>query len=217
MTHVAKKCFKMLYRGTSHVGERFGIEWLTYNYGVFLSFHRTAVLNAPKFVEAVLAEFPNIKSLCDVGCGTGEYAAGFQRRGLRVKGCEYAPLARRWAAKQGVNVTPFQLADPSRQMPGTPYDLAMSIEVAEHVPAALADAMVDYLSRCSDQIVFTAAHPGQVGGTGHINEQPQSYWIEKFIARGMRHDSEATRRLGDRLRAVAAAEFLYENLMVFKR
>ena len=59
------------------------------------------------------------------------------------------------------------------------YDMAMSLEVAEHLPEESADGFVKGLCMSSDIVLFSAAHPGQ-GGDGHINEQPKEYWIEKF-------------------------------------
>ncbi len=53
--------------------------------------------------------------------------------------------------------------------------VAVCTEVAEHVGPAFADSLVDQLVALLDQIVFTAAVPGQIGGVGHVNEQPHSY------------------------------------------
>ena len=63
------------------------------------------------------------------------------------------------------------------------YDLAMSLEVAEHLPEEAADTLVDSLCKVADVIIFSAAHPGQ-GGDHHINEQPVEYWEEKFAHHG---------------------------------
>lgn len=63
------------------------------------------------------------------------------------------------------------------------FDLAMSLEVAEHLPESAADTFVETLTKLSDNIVFSAAIPNQ-GGQNHINEQWHTYWIEKFEARG---------------------------------
>ena len=67
--------------------------------------------------------------------------------------------------------------------PATRYDLALSLEVAEHLPAASADVFVDSLTALSDFVVFSAAIPGQ-GGRHHINEQWLEYWLERFEKRG---------------------------------
>ena len=62
------------------------------------------------------------------------------------------------------------------------FDVAISMEVAEHLPEKIADRYVDLLTGLSNIIVFTAAYPGQ-GGDDHVNEQPALYWISKFQAR----------------------------------
>lgn len=59
------------------------------------------------------------------------------------------------------------------------YDLAISMEVAEHLPPESSDIFVSNLCGSSDVVLFSAAHPGQ-GGDGHINEQPIEFWIKKF-------------------------------------
>jgi SAM-dependent methyltransferase len=63
------------------------------------------------------------------------------------------------------------------------FDLAMSIEVAEHLPEARAEGFCQALVNAADYILFSAATPGQ-GGFLHINEQPLHYWVEKFWRRG---------------------------------
>lgn len=59
------------------------------------------------------------------------------------------------------------------------YDLAMSLEVAEHLPAESADLFVESLTKASDFILFSAAIPF-AGGTNHINEQWPDYWNSLF-------------------------------------
>lgn len=62
-------------------------------------------------------------------------------------------------------------------------DVAMSLEVAEHLTPTRAESYIDDLCGLSDCIIFSAAAYRQ-GGTNHINEQRLSYWIEKFDTRG---------------------------------
>lgn len=59
------------------------------------------------------------------------------------------------------------------------YDLAICLEVAEHVSAASSGKLVNSLVAASDIILFGAAVKYQ-GGHGHINEQRQSYWRDLF-------------------------------------
>jgi len=59
------------------------------------------------------------------------------------------------------------------------FDLAMAIEVGEHLPETAAEGFCRSLTSASDHILFSAAIPGQ-GGLGHVNEQWLPYWVEKF-------------------------------------
>lgn len=59
------------------------------------------------------------------------------------------------------------------------YDVAVSIEVAEHLSPDSADTFVKSICNAADVILFSAAFVGQ-GGYKHINEQYPSYWKEKF-------------------------------------
>ena len=63
------------------------------------------------------------------------------------------------------------------------FDLAISVECAEHLSPNAADGFVASLCKASDIILFSAAHPGQ-GGEHHVNEQPMTYWGEKFQQHG---------------------------------
>jgi hypothetical protein len=63
------------------------------------------------------------------------------------------------------------------------FDLAMTLEVAEHLDASCASTFIDNVVALSDVIVFSAAIPGQ-GGNHHVNEQWPDYWKALFDARG---------------------------------
>ncbi|MBE9076939.1 Wzt carbohydrate-binding domain-containing protein [Romeria aff. gracilis LEGE 07310] len=63
------------------------------------------------------------------------------------------------------------------------FDLAISLEVAEHLPEESAQAFIETLVGLSDVVLFSAAIPHQ-GGTHHINEQWPSYWFGLFKAKG---------------------------------
>jgi hypothetical protein len=65
---------------------------------------------------------------------------------------------------------------------GRRFDLAMSLEVAEHLPPDRSEAFVALLAGLSDLVLFSAAIPGQ-GCVGHINERWQSFWRDLFAAR----------------------------------
>jgi hypothetical protein len=63
------------------------------------------------------------------------------------------------------------------------FDLALCLEVVEHVSAAASERMVDQLVALAPAVVFSAGVPGQ-GGDGHINERWGSWWEAQFASRG---------------------------------
>ncbi|MGA8331825.1 MAG: methyltransferase domain-containing protein [Mycobacterium sp.] len=121
-------------------------------------------------------------SVLDVGCGPGVWLAEWRRMGVQdVVGVDgdYVPteaLAIPASAFRPIDISqPFDLQQR--------FDLVECLEVAEHVPQAHSETLVDNLCRHGDLIMFSAAIPGQ-GGRFHVNEQPYEYWRAKFGARG---------------------------------
>jgi SAM-dependent methyltransferase len=134
------------------------------------------------------------KSIIDVGCGTGALLDALRKRGCEVCGLEYAEAALRLCRAQHLPVLKFNL-ERDVFTDQRVFDVAISMEVAEHLPARVADRYIRLLTRLSSVIVFTAAPPGQGGrvGTDHVNEQPPSYWIAKFHQRGFEHHEVLSR------------------------
>src|SRR5271154_6290276 len=65
------------------------------------------------------------------------------------------------------------------------FDLALCLEVAEHLPVQRATNLVKTLTTAAQVVLFSAGIPGQ-GGTGHVNEQWPKYWRQLFEAEGFR-------------------------------
>lgn len=66
---------------------------------------------------------------------------------------------------------------------GPKFDLAICLEVAEHLPPDCANTLVDNIVRHSDLVLWSAAIEGQ-GGQNHLNERNPSYWDDLFRRRG---------------------------------
>ena len=122
------------------------------------------------------------EKVIDFGCGNGFIISMLKRCGASVIGVEGSSNALKHVPE---NVKgDVRIADITRPLNFGKYDLVISSEVAEHLPANSADVFLDNLtSHTKSVIFFTAAEPGQTG-THHINEQPHEYWIEKFNIRG---------------------------------
>ena len=137
--------------------------------------------NAYKCLRILKELFP-FNRVVDFGCGIGGWLAAAQLHGAsEIKGFEGPWILE---AETVINKESIQIIDFSKEKLslGKHFDLALTIEVAEHLPELAADGFVDSLVSASDRVLFSAAIPGQ-GGIGHINEQPLQYWISKFWSR----------------------------------
>jgi hypothetical protein len=167
--------------------------------------------SAQLILSHVLEVFPAIESAVDVGCGTGVWLAVLKEKGVKtIQGYDGA-----WVLGAEALAIPrecFFPADLNRPLEADrTFDLAISVEVAEHLEPTSSATFVHTLTRLSDLILFSAAVPGQ-GGTNHINEQWPAYWVDLF-----RHESF---EVVDLLRSVIWDEpqipyWYRQNLLVF--
>lgn len=198
---------------TTRFGERHHIDWLTYSPLQLIAYHRLAVIDAPSLADAIIATVPEARRWVDVGAGSGALARAAKDRGIEVTALERALGGRAIARLNGVNVHRVDIEDATTV--GGPYDLALSIEVAEHLPAELGRKLVAMLVASAPTVVFSAARPGQ-GGLGHINEQPVSYWRDRFAEVGWDRDDARTEALATHLgEAALHADWLAGNVQVF--
>lgn len=169
---------------------------------------------APYIAQSIVARCKP-RSLIDVGCGTGVMLTAFRSHGLDVSGLEYSTAGLRRCRERQLDVRKFDLEHDALEKSKT-YDLALSLEVAEHLPEHTADRFVSLLCNSAPIVVISAAKPGQ-GGVDHVNLQPQSYWIQKFAERGFSYEGEATKNLVADWRSANIISYYYENLMVFRK
>ena len=122
------------------------------------------------------------KSVVDVGCGTGAFASEFLKLGVTdVVGYEGL-----WM-KSLPTILPkdryiYQDFKNALSSPRT-FDLAICLEVAEHLEEVYARSLINSLCSLSEIVVFSAAIPNQ-GGNHHVNEQWPQYWNELFTEMG---------------------------------
>lgn len=156
----------------------------------------------------------NPRVVVDVGCGSGAILSAFKETGVDVIGFEYANAALRLCKAKGLNVRKFDLESP--ETVECSADVVISTEVAEHLPEKCADRYVEMLCRLGPIVVVTAATPGQ-GGTDHVNEQPNEYWIRKFEVEGWMWDSIETGNLRKDWSTLGVEIRRAKNVMVFRR
>jgi SAM-dependent methyltransferase len=200
----------------SDAGEQWGIEWLIYNPLLFAWYQKQARANAPGVIQTLERAFPTSHRYLDVGAGSGAFAAYAQRRGHCVEACEYSWVGRWFSRCQGVRSQRLDLREDVPAALDCSFDLAYCFEVAEHLEPSLGDRLVHFVATQAPVVVFSAAHPGQ-GGTGHVNEQPQTYWISRFEALGMNHRADLSEQLAAGFRQAGTASWFMDNVMVFER
>ena len=134
---------------------------LPYDRKFFDDLTDTALPSARKIVP-LLREMMPIDSVVDVGCGNGSWLSVFRESGVgKILGVDGdwieidrllipAECFRRVRLDEDLGIDER-------------FDLAVSLEVAEHLPAVRADDFVAGLCRLAPVVVFSAAAPYQGG------------------------------------------------------
>lgn len=153
-----------------------------YNENFYDNFEDTTIM-AGKLILPYVIGILSPRSIIDFGCGEGAWLQIVKEIDQTIDVC----------GLDGSYVKPEQLkiekdefipSDLKERIElGKTFDLAISLEVGEHLEEEYADEFVGNIIRHSDRVLFSAAIPEQ-GGTHHVNERWQSYWVEKFKNQG---------------------------------
>ena len=104
------------------------------------------------------------RSVVDVGCGTGVWLSVFREYGAkRILGIEGTHVDPDWLRISKDSIRFIDLSQPF-EMEET-FDLALCLEVAEHLPERSAPILVRSLTSLAPIILFSAAIPLQGGDT----------------------------------------------------
>jgi SAM-dependent methyltransferase len=141
------------------------------------SWSRSAEVVVPLIIDLI-----NPRSVIDIGCGTGSWLAVIKTHHIDdVLGVD-GP----WVPDKSLRIPKscFLARDLTKPIDiERRFDLAISLEVAEHLDRDCARSFVDTLVKLSPVVLFSAAIPYQ-GGTHHVNEQWPDYWAELFGEHG---------------------------------
>mgnify|MGYP001627750901 CR=1 FL=1 len=138
--------------------------------------------SAQKVVPVFKEILPFCRSVADFGCAEGVWLKCWIENGVDdVVGIDgdyvntdalHIPKDRFFARNLD---TPVDL--------GRTFDVACSLEVAEHLSPESSREFVQSLTRHSDVVIFSAAPPGQ-GGEFHMNEREYDEWRAFFAEQG---------------------------------
>lgn len=147
----------------------------------FYSHHVERARRSAEAVVPLILDRYRPASVVDVGCGLGAWLAVFRKHGID----DVLGLDGEYVLRNDLEIprSCFRAADLSQSISlGRHFDLALSLEVVEHLPPDRAAPFVQTLTELAPVVVFSAAIPMQ-GGTGHVNEQWPSHWANLFEAR----------------------------------
>ncbi|WP_421780665.1 class I SAM-dependent methyltransferase [Kiloniella litopenaei] len=152
-----------------------------YNDEFYDDLERTQIPSA-KAIAPFLYELFKPTSAVDVGCGRGFWLQEFSKLGTqRVFGVDGPWIS---PDKLAFSAQNFKECDLSKEIVlNETFDLAINLEVAEHLPEERAESFVQDICKLAPAVFLGAAIPGQ-GGVNHYNEQWPSYWAELFEANG---------------------------------
>jgi SAM-dependent methyltransferase len=152
-----------------------------YHRGFYSGYRDASLSSARAIIDVVLRHIRPPASVIDVGCGIGTWLKVWEELGAEIRGIDGDYVRREQLLIDPEKFTPMELRAPVS--PGGQFDLAQSMEVAEHLDESHSDGFVDFLCSLSPVVLFGAAIPYQ-GGDHHVNEQWPEYWAEKFRQKG---------------------------------
>lgn len=148
----------------------------------FYQHQQDGSLQSARAIVPHILELTAPASVVDVGCGVGAWLRVFQEHGVGT----VAGVDGDWVDEQMLQIprAAFHRADLSRPFHvAGQFDVAISLEVAEHLPPESATGFVASLTALAPIVVFSAAIPFQ-GGVEHKNEQWPDYWAALFAGHG---------------------------------
>lgn len=123
------------------------------------------------------------KSVLDVGCGAGMWLEVFRDLGTTsILGLDGAWVDREMLTIPQKNFMAVDLEEGFAVE--DQYDLAICLEVAEHLTEQGAKKTIAALARTAPAILFSAAIPYQ-GGVHHKTERWPSWWLREFSNHGL--------------------------------
>lgn len=140
------------------------------------------IRNTARLVVPIVLELLQPRSACDVGCARGVWLRVFQENGID----DVWGVDRSHATVDDLEIPPehFVETDLTEGLRlDRKFDLAVCLEVAQHLPHDSARPLVDGLVELAPAVLFSAAIPYQ-GRDQNANEQWPDYWAAHFRRHG---------------------------------
>ena len=139
--------------------------------------------NCAKLILPILFKYYKPNSIIDVGCGIGSWLkAGYELGVNNINGIDCNNIDNEHLLVSRNNIRILNL-ETNNNINNERYDLAISLEVAEHLDVKYSEHFIKTLTTYSDVILFSAAIPYQKG-EHHVNCQPPQFWCDIFLQYG---------------------------------
>jgi len=141
-------------------------------------------LRGSKRIAEGIYKFFNPKSVIDMGCCVGGEIYYLKQMGVLVKGLDASSFAIKYALVPEVEQWDLRVPYPFKMK----YDVCLCLETLEHIRQEYEPIVFGNLTNASDIVIMSS--PEKTGGRHHVNEQPMSYWKERFREYNYKFDKE---------------------------
>jgi cyclopropane fatty-acyl-phospholipid synthase-like methyltransferase len=149
-----------------------------------------------------------IKSIVDMGCGTGEYSKYFIEKNIVCDAYDGNPNTPQ--ISNGIGKVLDLSVDINLNKK---YDCVLSLEVGEHIPKTYEETFLRNICKHTDKyLILSWAILGQIG-YGHVNCQNNDYIIKKMREHNFNYEPE----ISSYLRQNSTAPWFKNTIMVFKK
>ena len=151
---------------------------IDYGHDFYEDRHKNTFYSAKIILSIVAGILPAIKSAVDVGCGVGTWLSVLKENNIT----DILGIDGSWVEKELLEIPEYNFMQANLEEAvkvDRRFDLAISLEAAEHLHPGSAVKFVASLVGLSDFVLFSAAIPFQ-HGRHHINEQWPDYWAGLF-------------------------------------
>jgi hypothetical protein len=151
-----------------------------YDTTFYADIHAKSVASS-KIILSLLKEQLGTASILDLGAGLCPWGQSALELGISYLGVDgdYVDASKLSVPRQHFLARDLTVPFATDQR----FDLAICMEVGEHLPERSATVLVESLVHHADIVLFSAAIPWQ-GGTHHINERWPSWWATIFEQKG---------------------------------
>jgi hypothetical protein len=131
-----------------------------------------------KLAKAIFKTFKKAKTAIDIGCGDGRYTKYLIDNGIETKGYDGNPLTPQ------ISNNLCGVKDFSFPVNLGKFDLALSLEVGEHIPKQFEKVFLDNVTYAATKYICLSWAVFGQPGYGHFNCQNNDYIITELLKRG---------------------------------